>query len=128
MCYTSSMSFRFRNFRVYQDAKLVHKEITFLANKFPRNYWYLADQIRRSSLSIILNIAEGSSKQSDKDFNRYVAIALGSVDETVASLEIALDLKLIPQTKFGDLESKFESLSKQLGGLSKKLKNSYVSR
>lgn len=116
------MSFRFRNFKVYQDAKNLHKEITVLASTFPRNYWYLADQMKRSSLSIVLNIAEGSSKQSDKDFNRYLAISLGSVDEMVASLEIAFDQKLLPKEKFIYFENLHELLSKQLGGFSKFLK------
>lgn len=87
-----------------------------------RNYWYLADQLKRSSLSIVLNIAEGSSKQSDKDFNRYIAISLGSVDETIASLEIAFDQKLLPKERFVYFESRHELLSKQLGGFSKFLK------
>ena len=117
------MSFRFRNFKVYQDAKLLHKEIAVLVSTFPRNCWYLADQMRRSSLSIVLNIAEGSSKQSDKDFNRYIAISLGSVDETIASLEIALDQKLLPKERFAYFESRHELLSKQLGGFSKFLKS-----
>ena len=118
------MAFRFRNFKVYQDAKVVHKELAFLLNKFPRTYYYLSDQIKRSSLSVILNIAEGSSKQSDKDFNRYITIALGSVDETVANLEIAFDLNIITREQFNYFEEKYEIISKQLGGLSKKLKNS----
>ena len=120
--YTECMAFRFRNFKVYQEAKFLHKEIVILTNKFPRQYWYLIDQLRRSSLSIILNIAEGSSKQSDKDFNRYIAIALGSVDETAASLEIALDLELISLEQFKEFESRLEILSRQLGGFSKFLK------
>lgn len=117
------MSFRFRNFKVYQDAKLLHKEIAILVNAFPRNYWYLADQMRRSSLSIVLNIAEGSSKQSDKDSNRYIAISLGSADETVASLEIAFDQKLLLEERFTYVENRLELLSKQLGGFSKFLKS-----
>jgi four helix bundle protein len=117
------MAFRFRNFKVYQDAKLLHKEIAILANTFPRDYWYLADQLRRSSLSIVLNIAEGSSKQSDKDFNRYIAISLGSVDETVANLEIAFDQKLFTKERFVYFEGRHELLFKQLGGFSKFLKS-----
>ena len=117
------MAFRFRNFKVYQDAKSFHKEIVFLTNQFPRTYWYLADQLRRSSLSIVLNIAEGSSKQSDKDFNRYIAIALGSVDETVASLEVAFDINLVTKEKFQHFERNYELISKQLGGFSKSLKS-----
>ena len=117
------MAFRFRNFKVYQDAKSLHKEIVFLLNKFSRNQYYLSDQIRRSSLSVILNVAEGSSKQSDKDFNRYIAIALGSVDETVASLEVAFDLNIITKAQLNYFEIKYEIIAKQLGGFSKKLKN-----
>lgn len=116
------MAFRFRNFKIYQDSKILHREITILSSSFPRDYNYLADQIRRSTLSIVLNIAEGSSKQSDKDFNRFITICLGSVDETVAALEIAFDLKLISKEKFTNLEEKYELLSRQLGGFSKYLK------
>ncbi|HUD04698.1 MAG TPA: four helix bundle protein [Patescibacteria group bacterium] len=116
------MAFRYRKFNVYQDSKNLHKEIIFLVNEFPRQYQYLADQVKRSSLSIILNIAEGSSKQSDKDFNRLIAISLGSTDEAIASFEVALDLKLITTQQFQALEQKLESISKQLGGLSKTLR------
>lgn len=116
------MAFRFRNFKVYQDAKLLHRQIVLLTNKFPQSYWYLADQAKRSSLSIVLNIAEGSSKQSDKDFNRFLAISLGSVDETVANLEISLDLKLISQKQFDYFLNSYELVSRQLGGFSKTLK------
>lgn len=117
------MAFRFKKFRVYQDAKEFHKETVSLTTKFPRSYYYLADQLNRSSLSIVLNIAEGSSKQSDKDFNRYIAISLGSTDETLASLEIALELKLIRKDYFEMLENKLESLSNQLGAFSKSLRS-----
>ncbi len=118
------MAFRFRRFQVYQDAKVLHKEIVFLVNGFPRTSFYLADQIKRSSLSVVLNIAEGSSKQSDKDFNRFIAIALGSVNETVASLEIALELDLITVIRFKSIEAKCEIIEKQLGGFSKRLRTS----
>jgi len=116
------VAFRFRNFQVYQDSKNLHKEIAILANSFSRDYWHLADQVRRCSLSVVLNIAGGSSKQSDKDFNRFIAIALGTFDKTVACLEIALDFNLLDKERFTELEKKCESVSKQLGGLSKKLK------
>lgn len=117
------MAFRFRKFRVYQDAKTLHREVLITVNQFSREYFYLSDQVKRSSLSIVLNIAEGSSKQSDKDFNRYIAISLGSVDETLASLEIALELKLIKQNQFEKFEIGLESLSNQLGAFSKSLRS-----
>lgn len=72
---------------------------------------------------MVLNIAEGSSKQSDKDFNRFIAVSLGSVDETIACLEITKDLELIKESEFIYFEEQYESVSKQLGGLSKFLKS-----
>lgn len=116
------MAFRFQNFPVYKDAKIFHKKILSQTVNWPHRYTYLADQIKRSSLSIILNIAEGSSRQSDKDFNRYLSIALGSVDETIAGLEVTFDCKLLTEGKFIGLKDKGESLSKQLGGFSKMLR------
>lgn len=83
----------------------------------------MADQVRRSSLSVVLNVAEGSSKQSDRDFNRFIAIALGSVDETIAGLEVSLELKLISQKQFEHFLTSYEAISRQLGGFSKYLKS-----
>lgn len=120
------MAFRFREFKVYQDAVRAHIETVKLLSTFSRNYWYLADQIRRSSLSIVLNIAEGSSRQSDKDFNRFITLSLGSTDETVAALEVARELGLINQATFVEFEKSFGDISKQLGGFSKALKNSNI--
>lgn len=116
------MAFRYRKFPVYQEAKVLQLEIVQHTLLFPQEYRYICDQIKRSSLSIVLNIAKGSSKQSDKDFNRYIAIALGSADETVASLDIALELGLIKKETYAKLERQAETICKQLGGLSKQLK------
>lgn len=118
------MAFRFRQFQVYQEAKSLHKEVIQTTSNFPRQFYYLSDQLNRASLSIVLNIAEGSSKQSDKDFNRFISISLGSLDETIACMEIALDNKLITEKQFSELEERYEILSKQLGSFSKKLKSS----
>jgi len=117
------VSFRFRNFKVYKDAQALHLEIIKLVTTWPRNEYYLSDQLRRASLSIILNIAEGSSKQSDKDFNRFITISLGSVDEVIACLEIALKLKLLSESEFKILEETLDAINKQLGGFSKSLKS-----
>jgi len=55
----------------------------------------LTSQIRRAAISICLNIAEGSNKGSNIDFSRYLSIRLGSLEEVVACLDIALDEKYI---------------------------------
>ena len=119
----NKMEFRFRGFKVYQSAKILHTKVVKITNTFKREFDYITNQIRRSSLSPILNIAEGSAKKSDKDFNRYLENAMGSVNETVACLEVAVDLGLIDVKTFKELESEYAQVVNQLGGFSKKLKS-----
>ena len=120
-------TFRFRNFPFYQAAKQLFKSIVKLSRGFSRDYWELADQMRRCSLSICLNIAEGSAKRSDKDFNRYLENSLGSIGEAVACLDVALSIGLITDREFLSLVEKAESIKKQLGGFSRKLVSSIKS-
>ena len=72
-------------------------------------------------MSVALNIAEGSGKNSDKDFNHFLNIALGSLFETVASLDILRDNKLITEKEFGSFVDVGNKISSQLGGFKKKL-------
>ena len=114
-------TFRFRRFKVYQDAKRYNQRIFRIAKNFPRD---VRSQLIRCSLSVVLNIAEGSAKKSDKDFNRYIENSLGSVNETVACLEIAYDINEINAQELSELIKIAEEIAKQLGGLSKRLKSS----
>lgn len=113
--------FRFLDFKVYNDAKAFYHEIVKLTAKFPRQYWELGDQMRRSALSVMLNIAEGSAKKSDLDFNRYIKISLGSINECVAGLDVSLSEGLINRAVFDNLLENAKEVANQLGGFSKKL-------
>lgn len=115
--------FRFLKFPVYLESKLLYQHCYLLAHTFTRENLSLADQLRRAALSICLNIAEGSGKYSDKEFKRYLENALGSVSEVVACLDIARENKQISEKIFEELRSHAESITKQLGGLSKKLRS-----
>ena len=117
----SMKTFRFLDFPVYQEAKKFYKGIILLAKNLPREYWELGDQIRRSALSVCLNIAEGSAKRSDKDFKRYLENSLGSINETVAGLDIMLSESLIRNDIFEKYLNQAEIIAKQLGGFSKRL-------
>lgn len=119
------MPFRFLKFPVYNHAKQFHKEIYKITKLFPVEEKYgLISQIRRASMSILLNIAEGSDRGSDKEFNRFLMISLGSLNEVVACLDIALCNNYINQQTFNYFYKKAEELSNQLAGFSKILKNS----
>jgi four helix bundle protein len=75
-------------------------------------------------LSILLSITEGSDKGSDKDFNRYPMNSLGSLNEVIAGLDIAVDNGYISKIVFDKLFKKATQSSNQKAGFSRKLKNS----
>lgn len=115
--------FRFKNWKIYEDAKQLFSYIIRIVDKLPKEYRYsIGDQIIRSGLSIVLNIAEGSGRDSDKELNRYFNIVIGSINETLAVADIMNDTKLIISKEFDDLIILCESISKQIGGFKKKLK------
>ncbi len=115
------MEFRFQGFKVYQDAKILHSLTVKIVYKFPREYLHLVDQMRRAALSVVLNIAEGSAKQSDRDFNRYIHNGLGSINELAAAYDIAYSERLISLEVYQKMVKLSLEVKNQLGGLAKKL-------
>ena len=73
----------------------------------------------RACLSIVLNIAEGSGKQSDKELNRFIEISLGSAYETLACLDSLHRNNLMGKEEFLSLQQKIDSVCNQLGGFKK---------
>lgn len=114
--------FRFLSWPVYQDAKKFSHLSFQIVKKLPREYRFeVGSQIIRSSMSVALNIAEGSGKNSDRDFNHFLNIALGSLFETIASFDILRDNNLITEKEFGTFIDFGNKVSSQLGGFKKKL-------
>jgi four helix bundle protein len=114
--------FRFLKWKVYQDAKELLSFVLKIVKKLPREYRYeLGSQIIRSSFSVILNIAEGSGKTSDKELNRFIEIALGSVNETLAGVDVLNGNNLAADTELKEVYLKCDGISNQLGGFKKKL-------
>jgi len=112
--------FRFLDWQVYKDSKKLFREILPIIDKLPQGRRIeLGGQIVRSAQSIVLNIAEGSGKASDKELNRFVEIALGSAYETLAGLDILRENNLMSQVKFVELEKQLSSICGQLGGFKK---------
>ena len=119
------MSFRFREFRVYKESKIWIKDIFVISKEIRyKKYFELASQIERAALSVVLNIAEGSDRGSDRDFRRFLDISLGSLNETIAGMDLALELKLINQADFDKIYISTENLVRQLGSFRKKLNSS----
>lgn len=86
------LKFRFRRFRVYQDALKFRKDIKTLTKQyFPEGERYLlTDQITRAANSIVLNIAEGSDRSTDKDFANFLNKSHSSLNEVVSCLDLAV--------------------------------------
>lgn len=105
------MSFRFEKLEVWKEARAIVKEIYVLTAQFPKSEIFgLTDQLRRAAVSILLNLAEGSNRNSDKEKIRFFEMSHTSVDEVVTGLYIALDLEYISQE---DFDRMYELLSKQ---------------
>ncbi|MBT9171419.1 MAG: hypothetical protein DDT18_01794 [Actinobacteria bacterium] len=114
--------FRFREWDIYKDARKFRMEINNLLKNYPKEEKYaLIDQTKRALNSIILNIAEGSNKESDKETKLYILRSSNSLDEVVACLDCALDDEYITQKQHQETLQKASSLAKRLKGFVVKL-------
>lgn len=74
----------------------------------------MVDQMRRASVSIPSNIAEGSSRNSNKDFNRFLGYSMGSAYELETQIEISKELGFLNNDEHIVLSSKLMSIIKQM--------------
>jgi len=114
---------RFEDILAWQKARVLVNDLYKIIDeveKFKKDY-NLKDQILRASFSIMLNIAEGFGRKSNKDFIHFLIIAHGSASEIQSALYIALDRKYINQTHFTSLYNEAGEISKMLMGLIKYL-------
>ncbi len=85
----------YRNLDVYRKAVRFLPLASRIAAALPPPYAALADQVRRASLSVVLNIAEGSGKTSGPDQRRFYAMARGSAMECGAIVDACMSLNLV---------------------------------
>jgi len=113
-------TFRFLDFPVYQEARQYYFVVIKISEQI--KFRSLQSQIRRAALSVILNIAEGSAKFSDKEFRRFLETSIASMNEVVACLDIMRNEKSISDPVYEKMTEKAESIVKQLGGFIRKLR------
>lgn len=107
--------FRFREWDIYQDARSFRKKINEILKNYPKDEMYaLTDQTKRAPNSVMLNIAEGANKSTDKETRLYINRAHCSLDEVVSCLDCALDDGYITKTQHSELLKEAESLAKRL--------------
>lgn len=114
---------KFEETPVWQEArKFVNAVYVVIAsNKNLKIDYSLCDQLKRASYSIMLNIAEGFERGTNKDFSHFIDFAKGSAGEVRSILYIMLDNKYITAVEFNNLLKTIEGISMQLASLKKYL-------
>jgi len=108
---------RFEDIEAWKQGRELAKDIYAVTGKggFAKDYG-LKDQIRRAAVSVISNIAEGFSRQTDKEFVQFLHIAKGSTSEVQSQLYIAADLGYISQEEFDDLYKRADEVGRLIFG------------
>lgn len=114
--------FRFEKLEVWQLARRFNRRVYAAAKTFPETERYaLCQQLRRASVSVSSNIAEGSGRNSDIDFAHFLEIAYGSLMEVVSQLFIASDEGYLDGSTLDSLLTDADLLAAKLVSLSKSL-------
>ncbi len=108
----------FRNYKIWTESISFTTQIYKIVNNFPSFERYgLSDQLRRASVSIPSNIAEGAARDSEKEFIHFLNISLGSAFEVETQLQIAYNLEYISNETFDMLLSQLHLIEKQINEL-----------
>ena len=114
----------YKELKIWQRAMQIGKETYAIVNTLPSVEGYgLRSQMTRSAVSISSNIAEGSSRSSDKEFSRFLQIALGSCFELETQLILTKELGLVDIKKSDMLLESILEEQKMISGFLKKLKD-----
>jgi four helix bundle protein len=115
---SKSGPFEFQNWPVYKQGVSVAKEAQKFCLAVPKNgNLSLCDQFKRASQSIVLNIAEGSSRTSIKDKVNFARVSKGSVFECAAIVDLALEFELLNQQKHGEFQGALANIGRMLSGI-----------
>jgi len=112
----------YKDLKVWEKSRLFIKEIYLTTADFPNEEIFgIVSQLRRASISISNNIAEGSGRESKKDFSRFLTISYSSAVEVENLLIISNDLEMINEYQFENLYKKIEEIQKMIFALRKSI-------
>jgi four helix bundle protein len=107
----------FKKLNIWVNAMSLVKDIYLLTSNFPKEEKFgLISQINRCSISIPSNIAEGSSRSSNKEFSHFIKIALGSLFELETQIILSSDFKMINDQDSNIILDKITTLQKMING------------
>ncbi len=112
------MSNGFEDLDVWKMSLMFSKKIYQLTSAFPSEEKFgLSNQMRRASVSIMSNIAEGSARNSTRDFLRFINIAIGSSAEVKSQLLLAHELGFINPNQLSEYLDDINQIGRMLKGL-----------
>lgn len=116
---------RFEDIKSWKLARKVTNKIFDLSDtgRFERDY-ALKQQIRKSSLSILSNIAEGFEREGNREFINFLSIAKGSCGEARAQMYIAFDRGYVDRKEFDKTQSDLKQISRLISGFMNYLRQS----
>ena len=110
--------YSFEKLEVWVEAKDFAKQIYSLTSKFPDTEKFgLTSQLRRASISIASNIAEGSARNSFKDKAHFSTLAFSSAVEVLNQLIISFELNFISEIEYQETRNQLESVTNKLNAL-----------
>lgn len=108
----------FEELTIWQEARELTNRIYILSKRFPKEELYgLTSQIRRASVSIMSNIAEGFNRRSTKEFINFLIISRASISEVQNDLYISLDLNYINKEDFETIYNHAQKISMSINKL-----------
>jgi four helix bundle protein len=105
----------FKDLEIWKESRALAKDIYLLTRSLPADEKFaMTSQIKRCVTSIPSNIAEGSAKESQKDFARFLQISLGSSFELESHLILCSDLEIIDRDKTAESLKSIQQLQKKI--------------
>ncbi len=115
---------RFKDLEIWKQRRIFCRELYDATANFPEAEKFgLTNQLRRAGVSIPSNIAEGASRKSNRDFSRFLEIAIGSCYEIETQLLIAGDLGFLKKNEIDELLKKLDTIIKMTSKFRSTLKN-----
>lgn len=110
--------YSFEKLEVWIESKKLTKDIYLITKNFPSEEKFgLTSQLRRASISICSNIAEGSARKTNKDKAHFTILAFSSAVEVLNQIIIAQELSLINFEEYKNLREQIESITNKLNAL-----------
>ncbi len=112
----------YKDLQVWQKAFDLSASVYGITKKFPKEEIFgITSQMRRCSVSVVSNIAEGHGRGSNKEFSRFLKISIGSCNELETQVLLSEKMKYIDKEKSLEFQESCNEIIKMIHGLIKKL-------